>query len=154
MLGALAVLPLLDALVAFVAFPVLWCCGGRAGLQLMDPAEAARTFAVLSGVLGVLVTLCGALPVVWWLMKRGPLTLEQLLIAGLALGNAPFAAYLCFLAPFAIMHVMAGTMSEHLLPASELLATAVRSIGIGSFMGSLSAVVFWFLGIRNSDVSR
>ena len=148
MLAAFGILPLVDALVAFAAFPAVWWLSDQGGFQLADPIEAARAFGILSGVLGLLVTLCGAVPVVFWLMRRGPLSAGQLAIAGLALGNVPFAVYLLALVPFAIGHLAAGTMSQHLIPVSELLAGTLRAVAIGSTLGVTSAIVFWFIGIR------
>jgi hypothetical protein len=152
LLAAFAVLPVADALIAFFAFPAVWRLSGE--FQLADSFQAARTVAVVAGVLGLLVTLSGGVPVVFWLMKRGPVSFEQILIAGVALGNAPFVVFVLALIPFAILHLTEGTMSQHLSPLSELLAGTVRAIGMGSVMGMASAVVFWFLGIRDTDIAR
>ena len=63
------------------------------------------------------------------------------------------AAYLLFLLPFTIGHLVGGTMSQHLVPVSELLAALLRSITMGSIIGVVSAVVFWFVGVRGTNVS-
>jgi hypothetical protein len=151
LLSAFAVLPLVDALMAFVAYPALWWLPTTAVFQPPDAAQAARGFAILAGVLGLLVTTCGAVPVVYWLMKRGPVSLAQLALAGLALGNMPFAIYAAAMIPFAIGHLVAGTMSQHLAHVSELLAGVVRALVIGSVLGVVSAVVFWLIGVRRVD---
>lgn len=147
-------MPLVDALVAFVAFPAVWAFGGDGGFQPADPVQAARAVALVTGSLGILVTLAGAVPVVFWLMKRGPVSFGQIAMAGLVLGNVPFGVYVFALIPFAIGHLAAGTMSQHLSPVSELVAGTLRVIGIGSIVGLVSAVVFWFAGIRGTDVTR
>jgi hypothetical protein len=108
----------------------------------------ARTFGILSGILGLIVTAAGAVPVVLWLMKRGPVSLGQLMTVGLVLGNAPFVLYVVGLVlPLTITHVIAGTMSQHLMPISDLVAGTLRALAIGSVMGTVSAIVFWMVGI-------
>jgi hypothetical protein len=148
MVGALAVLPLFDALLAFVCFPILWWLGGHEG-RPADPAAAARAFALLAGALGLLVTAGGAIPVVEWLRRRRALTLGSLSLAGLALGNAPFALYALFIDGVAAARLVHGSLSEHLLPMSELAIGAGRALAVGSTFGVASAVVFWVLGVRS-----
>ena len=106
---------------------------------------------MLVGVVAALVTVGGAVPVVLSLIKRGPLTVGRLVLAGVALGNAPLALYAAAVAFFAILHLAAGTMSQHLMPLSSLLAGTLRAVLFGSAMGAASAVVFWFVGIRGAD---
>ena len=149
LLAALVVLPLVDALVAFLGFPVVWWLGNHRTGSIY-PQPAAVGFAILAGVIGLVMTLCGALPVVWSLAARGPIALKQLLVAGLVLGNAPAAASLLFIIPITLGHVANGTMAEHLLPVSELLAGSLRVLAIGSAMGMISAAVFWVLGVAGS----
>ena len=134
LLGAFALLPLVDAAVAFVALP---------------PA-----IAMLAGIMGLFVTLSGAMPVVYWLIRRGPVTFAQILIAGLALGNVPFAIYALAMIPYALLHLALGTLKDHLIPVSALLAGALFSIAIGTGMGMISAAVFWFAAFRGTDVTR
>jgi hypothetical protein len=148
--AAFAVLPFVDALVGFVGFPLVWYMGGHDG-RPADPEQAARSFALLSGFLGLVVTIGGAVPAVLWLRKRGPVSLWQLIAAGLILGNVPFLFYMIrFVLPAALTHLVAGTMSQHLVPVSDLLAGVLRVLAIGSVMGALSALVFWFLAIRRT----
>ena len=152
LLSAFAILPLVDALVAFVLYPTLWWLPTTAVFRAPDTIQVASGFAILAGVVGLLVTTCGALPVVFWLLRRGPLSFAQLALAGLALGNMPFAIYAVAMIPFAIGHLVAGTMAQHLAPLSELLAGAVRALVIGSMLGVMSAVVFWLVGVHRFDV--
>ncbi len=114
-------------------------------------APCARAFAILTAALGFLVTIAGAVPAVFTLMRRGPLRLESLLLAGLGLGNAPFAAYVFALIPFTMAHLLMGTLSDHLMPISSLLAGAARVVAIGSFFGVLSAAVFWLVAVRGTS---
>ena len=116
----------MNAAVAYLCFPLVWAMRGHPG-HLADPAKAAFGFALISGVLGLLVTWAGAVPLVAWLAKRGPISLPTALVAGLLLGNAPFGAGLIGLVvPATMAHVINGTMSEHLAPLSELIAGTIR----------------------------
>jgi hypothetical protein len=153
LLMAFAVVPFVDALIGFVGFPLVWYIGGHTG-RLHDTAAAARGFAMVTGFAGLVVTVCGAVPVVLWLMKRGPVSLPQLLSAGVLLGNAPFFVYVIGLVlPATLAHLAGGTLSQHLSPVSDLIAGALRTLAIGSVLGASSAFVFWFLGIRRTDAS-
>lgn len=152
LLAAFAVVPIVDAVAALVAFPVVWALGDDGPSYAARP-RAALAIATLAGILGLLVTLCGALPVVTWLMRRGPVRLSQLLLAGLVLGNAPFAAFVAMLLPFALIHLASGTLWDRMLPLGELLGGTLRSVTIGSAMGLLSAAVFWFVGLRGTEAA-
>ena len=149
LLAAFAVLPIVDAFAALVAFPLVWALGDDGPSYAARPG-AAMAIATLAGILGLLVTLCGALPVVTWLMRRGPVRFNQLLLAGLVLGNAPFAAFLAMVLPFALIHLASGTLWDRMLPLADLVAGTVRALTIGSAMGVLSAAVFWFVGLRGT----
>ncbi len=139
--AAFAVLPFADALLAFIGFP----------LMSTDPGGAAVPFAVLTGCLGLVVTIAGAIPAVLTLMKRGPVSLRQLVAVGVLLGNVPFAVYVIGLVlPLTLMHLIWGTLSQHLLSLSDLIAGTLRAVALGSVMGAWSALVLWFLGIRGS----
>ena len=140
LLAAFAAIPFVDALLAFAAFSLL-----------RGSSDAAFGFAVLTGVIGLLVTVCGGIPVVWSLRKEGRLSLRQLLLAGLALGNAPFAVYALMIGYFALVHLINGTLAERLLPMSELLRGTAVAIAIGSAMGMASAAVFWVVGVSGDS---
>lgn len=143
-----AILPLVQAGVAVLIWPVVWWMGGHGASRLIDPDGVARGFALLTAILGSIVTIAGAVPVVLWLIRRGRLRLAELLLAGLVLGNAPFGWYVfALVVPITIMHLVMGTLSEHLLPASALIAGAARAVAIGSFFGVLSAAVFWLVAV-------
>ncbi len=143
---AFAVLPPAQALLAYVLFPLLWELSGTSRPD--DAARAATQGAVITGILGLLTTLV-AVPVVVSLIGRGQATLRRLLITGLLLGNLPFALYLGMLIlPATLMHVIRGTLGNHLLPVPELLAAGARIVALGSTFGVLSAGLFWTLGIR------
>lgn len=145
---AFAALPVVNAIVGFCAFPLVWRLGNHGAFRPMDSSQAAAGFALLAGALGLVVTLFGALPVVMRLVRRGDVSLRSLAAAGLLLGNVPFALYVALILPFAIVRLIDGTLSEHLLPASELVAGTLRALLIGSVFGVISAVVFWLLAFR------
>jgi len=46
---------------------------------------------------------------------------------------------------FTFLHLIAGTLAEHLSPAAELLAGGLRVVFIGSVMGAVSGVMFWLI---------
>ena len=133
LLASVALVPVVDAAVALVVLP--------------------PPFAVIAGILGLLVMLSGALPVFYWLVRRGPVTFTPILVAGLALGNLPFGIYALAMIPFALGHWAMGTLSEHWVPVSALLAGSVFPVAIGSGMGMVSAVVFWFTAVHGTDVT-
>jgi hypothetical protein len=145
---AFAVLPLVDALMGFVSFPLVWYIGDHNG-RLHDPAQAARGFALLTGFLGLAVTVGAVVPAVLVLLiKRGRITFAQAITAGLVLGNAPFVMTVgVFVLPAILVHLVEGTMSEHLVPIRDLVAGILRVVALGSVFGGVSAIVFWFVGL-------
>lgn len=147
--AAFAAVPFLDALVAFFGFPLVWYIGGHTG-RPQDPTEAAGSFALLIGLMGLVVTVGGAVPIVLWLMKRGAVSLRELITAGVLLGNVPFVLYVVGLVlPLTVLHLIRGSMAQHLMPLSDLIVGTLRAVAIGSVLGALSSLVFWLLGIRH-----
>ena len=151
---AFALLPVANLLFGYALFPIFWWLGGQGSARLVDPASGALAIGILSGVLALLVTICGGIPVLFWLRRRGPITLQQTLAAGVLLGNTPLAAYGFASLVFALMHLLAGTLSEHLASPTELVVATVRVVLLGSVLGLASALVVWTLGIRNTALVR
>jgi hypothetical protein len=152
LLVAFAMLPPLDAVLGYVVFPLLWWLGvGTPGLA--DPMVAARAFVPVAGFIGLIVTVAGAMPVVFTQIRRGPISLRQALLAGLALGNAPLVVIVYATILLALGHMAMGTISEHLAPVSALVASPLRAIAIGSAYGVMSALVFWVAGVWRSDLA-
>jgi hypothetical protein len=50
--------------------------------------------------------------------------------------------------PLSVVHLVAGTLSEHLDPLSILIASALRVVVGGSVLGAWSAFIFWLIGVR------
>jgi hypothetical protein len=136
-------MPLVSAIAAAVVFPVVSFRGaGVAG---------SGVFAFVAAIAAVFVTAAGAVPAFLALKRRGPITFSQTLCAGAALGNAPGALFAFMSAFFAVAHIAAGTISQHVSPLSSLLAGALRVVLLGTAVGSISAAVFWFVGLRGTD---
>ena len=94
------------------------------------------------------MTVFGALPTLAWLLKRGPISRRQALISGAVLGNVP--------GMFIVGTLAASRLSQGAMPDLNDLtygpAGAVRAIAIGSFIGTASAAVFWWLAGRHVGV--
>jgi hypothetical protein len=147
---AFAAVPLVQALSMYFGFPLFWdfMGHGRSGY----PSGAAAMWATITGVCGVLATVAGAVPVFVWLRQRGRVTLTHAISAGVVLGNIPFALYLLLLIlPFTIMHLARGTLPQHLIPVPSLLSGTWRVIVLGSVLGVIGALVFWFVGLAGSN---
>lgn len=142
---AFLLMPPVSALAAAAIFSILSPAGG--GTDTWAP------FALMGGLASVVVVLVGALPAFLTLKRRAPITLRQTLWAGAALGNVPGALVAIFAALFALAHLAAGTISQHLSPLPALLASTVALLVAGSAVGTISAAVFWFVAVRGTDLA-
>lgn len=115
----LAVQPFIATALAVVLFPLIAYSAG--GGVTLEPFKAALTLGVVIGIVATLITGLVAYPVLLFLLKRGPVTLAQTLVAGVALGNIPAAIGLL------------------------LGAGSTRSSVFGSLLGLISAAVFWWI---------
>src|SRR5688572_30834499 len=80
---AFALLPVANLLFGYaLLFPIFWWLRNHSSGRLVDPASEALAIGILCGVLALLVTICGGIPVLFWLRRRGPITLQQTLAAG------------------------------------------------------------------------
>jgi hypothetical protein len=137
--------PFAAAAIGFTIFPfVEWSRralhgGGTSG----DPLRAAVGFGLAAGIVGFLVTVCGALPIVLLRLERGPLTLKQVLLSGAALGNAPLTI-------IGLLALVTGNVSA----ASSFWLDALRALAIGSLFGLAGSALFWAVSIRGRAVSR
>jgi hypothetical protein len=144
LLAALVVLPIFDACLGYAIGSTIW---RPPGYSASGNANMGIALAGIAGFWGLLVTITAVLPVVFWLAKRGPLTLERLVLTGAALGNLPLAVVAAFTVAFALGHLAAGTLSEHLSPPLELLVATFRILLLGSFMGAASGALFWLVAL-------
>ena len=143
--AAVIAVPLVDALLGYVAFPLVWWLGNHGAFRPVSSQQAALAFGTLAGVLGLLVMITAALPVTIRLVRRGRTSLRHFAAAGAVLGNFPVAVYLWIAFGFAIVHLLAGTLGEHLSPPGALVAGGLRAVLIGSVMGAVSGVTFWVI---------
>jgi len=148
-LAALIVIPLFDALLAYYGFPIVWWLGDHGTARPVSDQQPARAFALLTGGLSVLVMITVTAPITIRLIRRGQTTIRHFALAAAAVGNLPFAVYLCLVLALTIAHLIAGTLSEHLSPPAALLAGGLRAILIGSVIGAVSGVVFWLIVVRD-----
>ena len=150
--AAFAVVPLVVFVVARLGFPIVWSMSGNRG-QIISPPDPATSFGALTGIVGLLVTLFGAVPTFVWMKKRGPLSLSRTIGAGIVLGNTPMVAIAAGALYFTILHIIGGTISQHLSPPLDVITGFLRISVIGSVLGAISAFVFWLVGVRGTDIS-
>jgi hypothetical protein len=151
-LAAFTTVPIVVFVVTRVAWPIVWYMSGNSG-QIISPSDPATSFAALTAFVGVLVTLFGAMPVFVWMKKRGPVSLWRTIGAGIVLGNTPMVAIAIGALYFTVLHIIGGTISQHLSPPMDVIAGFVRLSVIGSVLGGISACVFWLTGVRGTDIS-
>ena len=88
-------------------------------------------------------TALGAVPTVAWLMRRGQLTLRNLLLAGAALGTTPMIVLL-------VLAVLEKSRSSLPFDWSQ----AGRPMLIGAWFGLWCALFLWFVSIRGTELDR
>lgn len=144
-----AILPPAQILLGYLVFPfVSWLM--PQGMPGVADADSTQHFATLAGFLGIGLT-AFAVPVVFVLRRLGVMSLGTLLLAGALIGNIPFAFFVVLIIPATVAHMADGTLSQHLLPASDLVAGTLRAVMIGSTIGVMSAALFWLVAIRQGD---
>ena len=138
--------PFAAAILGFTTFPLI-DLSGRAlyGGVATDPMAAAVSIALGAGFAAFFVTLCGAFPVVVWLLKRGPLTLKQILWGGVILGNVPFA----IIVPLAAITSSTDAGATWFGPIAM-----VRALAAGAMFGLAGATLFWAISIRGTAMER
>jgi hypothetical protein len=159
MVAGFALVPLVAGALSFVAFltmlpppplPRRVIAGSRVassgGSSSIDKAVAAAAGAVL---LAVPVTVLASVPAVTWLARRGRVTLRTSLLAGAALGNAPFVVPLIVGLLYQFAH---GTLPDNPADLWHAAAGTFRVIASGCFVGAGSAGAFWLIAMRGSDL--
>jgi hypothetical protein len=150
MAGFVAVPPTAGILVS-ASCAMLW----KAGVDLFPggiPADVAATAASLgiaAAFAAFFVVIFGALPIVGWVSRRGPLTLRRVLLVSAALANAPF---ILIVIGAVISRVISGYPSGELSALWHQWTGAARTIGFALLAGVGSGVVFWFVGVRGSEL--
>ena len=131
--GGLLVQPVVAAALAFATFPILEVTGrGYVGVT-DDMFGAAIAVAAGAAFLAFVVAFAGALPLFLWLAKRGPISLKQALLCGIALGNAPVLPFL-----------LTGTTYG--------IEGTIRAIAFAALHGAAGALVFWAMAIRGTSL--
>src|SRR5262245_42789397 len=86
LLVALVVIPLLDAVLGgYVTFPLAWWLWGHGGLPHVSSQQVATNVAIIAGVLGLLILITAALPVSFWLIRRGHTSVRHFTLSGILL---------------------------------------------------------------------
>jgi hypothetical protein len=130
----LILLPFIAAVLGFVSFPAFDASGRALGLYQGAPLNNIdAAISVSAGVFLVasVVTICGA-PIVWWLKRRGPLTLPRLLVTGAIVANLTLL----------VMMLWIVSVTELREPFYSR-AGALRAIVFTSYIGLGCAAVFW-----------
>lgn len=152
-LAAVVVVPLFDALLGYLAYPIVWGLGNHGSARVVSPKDPALAFAIWGLVFGCLVMVTAALPLAIWLIHRGHTSIEHFILAGIALGNLPFIVYLAIVIGATVRHLIGGTLAAHLSPIADLLMAGLRAVLIGSVIGAASAVVFWLIADLHSSTA-
>jgi hypothetical protein len=140
--AGLAVQPFVAAAVGFMMFPLIeWSNSALRRGTSGDLVDGAVAVAAGAGLAAFFVTLLGALPIVVWRMRRGPLTLRQVLLGGALLGNLPFAV----IVPLAA--AAGGSGAGWFWPLG-----AIRALAVGAVFGMAGAAVFWAIAVRGTGL--
>jgi hypothetical protein len=133
LLAGFAVQPVVAAAVGFMSFPAIDLSGRAIGLYVGVPAnklDAAISIAAGAAMVAFF-TVFVAVPAVIFGVRRGMLTRNRVLLAGVILGNLPLAL-------IAVLATANGSLASGVGPAA-----AIRAFIIGSLFGLAGAAVFW-----------
>jgi hypothetical protein len=83
------------------------------------------------------------------MIRGGQTSIGHFAIAGVVLGNLPFAVCLLAAVTATLGHLAAGTLADHLAPATALLAGGLRVVSIGSVVGGVCGVPFWLIAVTH-----
>jgi hypothetical protein len=129
--------PFVTALLGFLLFPFLAITDPRLhGTSPGSLVEVGFISGMLIGLVGLLITVCAAAPVFYWLRGRGPVTWRHAVISALLFANTPTT-------------LLFGLISFHgrdpRLSAFDAAMIAVRVILLSSCIGAVSASIFWWI---------
>jgi len=148
------VVPPSIAALAFLGYLAIWHVEGPGALGSVpfDPVDSALSLATGVGVIAVVVTVFGAVPVVTWLSRRRALTLRTRLLVGAILGNLLFI--LIVLAVLATYGRLSSDVAR--LWDGSARAMSARARGFGSDV--VSASPFWLVAVwhqpQGGDVAQ
>ena len=116
----------------------VWFHNGRPSQQVaLQLALAVTIFAA------PIATIAGAVPGVAWLIRRGRLTLPNLLLSGVAFGNIPIA----ILMVLAFLEKLRNGTAASVEPLHVL-----APVLLGAWFGVWAALFFWFVSIRGTEL--
>jgi hypothetical protein len=154
-LVGLIVQPVVAALFGFVTWPIFDATRiPPSGTSSRGPIGMAVWFALNMSWVSLFVAFCAALPLLYWLRGRGPITFRKTLVSGALLGNLPNAFVLMLITARAVVGPLVGAPESHppvvhapsdpfglmfLAPLINLIRVTVYS----SAIGATCAAVFW-----------
>lgn len=125
--------PLVATLVAYVGFPIVHWSGEPLYGRSTYSSDAPLAFASGIAIVAIFAVIVFAAPALWWLLRRGPVTLEQTLVAGFVIGTLPYVL-------LALWISLSGKMGD-----TYGVPGVIRGLLIGSILGVLSAGGFWIV---------
>jgi hypothetical protein len=145
------VTPLVAGVIAFLTF---W---GQSfvrinlfpGTPYSDPVDAAAGFAAGVTVIAFIATFAAVVPLVVSMMRSGPLVFTRVLFVGAIVGQAPFVL---IVGGILVVQTVNGTLSAAVGRLWYGVFGTVRAIALGSFIGIPTAVVFWLIAIRGTEL--
>jgi hypothetical protein len=143
LLAGFVVQPFFTGILGFIAFPLIDVTQRAIeGSTATEPMRGAISVALGAAFAAFFVTVCAAFPLVVWLLRHGPLTLKQVLLGGVMLGNLPFVVIM-------ILAVLTNNVSSG---ASWL--GLFRSLAFGALFGVAGAALFWAISIRGTAMAH
>lgn len=148
------VLPLINALTAFAAHLAVWPRAFRqdAWSGWSDPFDTAAFFASGVFIMAVLATVLGAVPVVTWLVHTRRVTFKSVLVSAIAVGNSPYLV--AVVGTFVLFLAGPASWSDVRYVIVDGPLGLMRAVAIGSGLGAVSGLSFWFVAIAGSRVGR
>ena len=116
----------------------VWFFAGPASLDVAPPLSLAATIFAAP-----IATIVGAVPGVAWLIKRDLLTLRNLLLSGLVVGNIPIGILM-------VLIFLEKLRNETLTSVEP--AQVFGPLLFGAWFGLWGALFFWYFSIRGTEL--
>jgi hypothetical protein len=140
---ALLLQPVVSFALGFLLFPVVDYSSRVTGQGRANSViDGAFAFGFATAIVGGLVAMLGAWPVVVWLMRRGPVARRTVLLGGFIFGNVP--AVLAIVAWSAVVLKAHGSGAQS-IDLSYAAFVVARGATLGSLIGVAGAAVFWLV---------